>query len=162
MATGLAGLGTVAATVKGAAATPSDVLATTNYPIPRADSPSPFNPLPQTTTTHQSPHLNPYPLLPHNDKAPHIQPWVPINSPKGQKFIREHNLPGLTGKPYEKRPKSVPSSRRNTINPEPSPQGTKTASRKYAQQGRHIFPIYTFPAPQRYHFRPASRQHQSL
>ncbi|MCJ1315412.1 mucin 5B, oligomeric mucus gel-forming [Xylographa vitiligo] len=103
MATGTAGLGTAATAATGTAATGTAApltqsLTTHNYPVPRANSPSPLNPLPSTTTTttHRSPPHYPHTFLHPNDTPPQIQGFIPINSPEGLKVLKEKNLPGLT------------------------------------------------------------------
>ncbi|MCJ1378376.1 hypothetical protein MMC17_001474 [Xylographa soralifera] len=87
-------------------------------PFPHPDSPSPFNPLPHSTTTYGLPPHDSNPFRSRDDTPPQIQPWIPINSPQGEKILRENNLPGLTGSPYEKtKPKPARTPRRNFINP---------------------------------------------
>ncbi|MCJ1388044.1 hypothetical protein MMC18_000888 [Xylographa bjoerkii] len=109
-------------TLKAAGTILADDLTANKHPIPRPDSPNPFNPLPHTSITHnpQSLHLLSTPTC---DKTPPtIQPWIPINSPQGEKVLKELNLPGLTGTPYQEKKTKPRKPRRNSINQDLHPK----------------------------------------
>ena len=72
----------------------------THHPILHPNRPSLFSPRPQTSTTYplsSTPNLC---LHPRDDIAPPIQPWIPVNSPEGEKVLQENHLRGLTESPY--------------------------------------------------------------
>ncbi|MCJ1295939.1 hypothetical protein MMC34_007504 [Xylographa carneopallida] len=120
-----------AGTVGPGTAGPAVTTATTShkYPVPRADSPNPFHSLPstKTTATAQQPlTAHPNPFLAQKDTAPQIQPWIPINTPEGEKVLKEKNLPGLTGTLYEeKKPRSTHSSRWSSSRPGSRPKSSR-------------------------------------